>query len=363
MSEDQRAEWSIVRERLESGHYVQEEVFRCFFCGSQDAVLVAEKDRYGNKLDSVVCKECGIIRSLHQMDADTLSKFYGLHYRKAHGDEPTIENFMQRMEAATGRRDRWQRDLGLLGLEPTTTTVFEIGCGAGWNLLPLQLVGAQVGGCDQGPAYKEVAATYGIDLFEGDVDDYLDSHATPQFDLLLLMEVLEHSPNPSEMLAKVNRMLRPGGYLMISVPPLTAGYCYWYGDLMATLQMAHNYLFDFESLSLVASSAGFTTIRGNRLISDALYRKTGAPTSDRWPGKTKVRGRGMRVLRYLKLMEWLAYPYWRAWRRLLLDRRDERLRWKVIMFHLRWSAPDLMRANLRGVAGRWKRRVSRLAST
>lgn len=38
------------------------------------------------------------------------------------------------------------------------------------------------------------------------------------FDTVLLTQVLEHVPNPSRMLGEINRVLKPGGYLILTAP-------------------------------------------------------------------------------------------------------------------------------------------------
>ncbi len=56
----------------------------------------------------------------------------------------------------------------------------------------------------------------------GFIDVWCDGHALPfetgSFDTLLSIEVLEHIPNPQRMLAEMQRVLKPGGRLLVTVP-------------------------------------------------------------------------------------------------------------------------------------------------
>jgi SAM-dependent methyltransferase len=56
----------------------------------------------------------------------------------------------------------------------------------------------------------------------GQVDVYGDGMALPfrdgTFDTVLCNEVLEHVPEPSRLMAEAERVLRPGGYLLLTTP-------------------------------------------------------------------------------------------------------------------------------------------------
>lgn len=57
-----------------------------------------------------------------------------------------------------------------------------------------------------------------LKLIEGSVEDALPELATEHFDLVLLISVLEHLGNPSEILRAARRLLAPEGVLLINVP-------------------------------------------------------------------------------------------------------------------------------------------------
>lgn len=51
------------------------------------------------------------------------------------------------------------------------------------------------------------------------------SFLASRFDTVLCTEVLEHIPHPKAVLSEIHRVLRPGGYLILSVPQM-----YWVHD-------------------------------------------------------------------------------------------------------------------------------------
>lgn len=63
-------------------------------------------------------------------------------------------------------------------------------------------------------------ATYARDELHLPVEygDKLDSYGDGIFDFVTIFEVLEHIEKPREFLMTVRRVLKPGGYLLISIP-------------------------------------------------------------------------------------------------------------------------------------------------
>jgi len=99
--------------------------------------------------------------------------------------------------------------------------VLDIGCGGGLLAEGLARHGAQVCGIDLAPAMIEVARLHAhesqmpIDYRLSSAEDLAASGAGP-FDLITCMELIEHVPSPSALLAAIASLLRPGGELIVS---------------------------------------------------------------------------------------------------------------------------------------------------
>ncbi len=99
--------------------------------------------------------------------------------------------------------------------------VLDIGCGGGILCEAMARRGAQVTGIDMGAAPLAVAKLH---LLESRLDiryeksraeDYAASHAGC-FDVVTCLEMLEHVPQPAQIITACRRLLKPGGHLFVS---------------------------------------------------------------------------------------------------------------------------------------------------
>lgn len=101
------------------------------------------------------------------------------------------------------------------GIEKRPLDILEVGCGAGWF-------------CDRLSAYGQVTATDLSDEVLGRAmvrmphvhfvaGDFMDlALKEASFDVVVSLEVLSHVGNQPEFLARIARLLRPGGRLMLA---------------------------------------------------------------------------------------------------------------------------------------------------
>jgi len=102
------------------------------------------------------------------------------------------------------------------GSTATRRQVLEIGCGAGGMLGPLQRYG-RVAGLDIDHEYVLHCQSRGFqDVLCG--SGYELPFADASFDLVCLFDTIEHIPDDQQALREVQRVLRPGGAVFVSVP-------------------------------------------------------------------------------------------------------------------------------------------------
>jgi len=96
--------------------------------------------------------------------------------------------------------------------------VLELGCGyRATQLLALRDRLSEGVGVDFKIA-PELRTTPGLILHEGPIEDTLEKFSAGSFDVVLVISVLEHLHEPLAALEAANRLLKPGGVLLINVP-------------------------------------------------------------------------------------------------------------------------------------------------
>ena len=95
--------------------------------------------------------------------------------------------------------------------------ILEIGCGTGHNLAMLQRFGT-VEAAELDPEARRLAEKrLGRPIHDGALPGLADKLGSG-FDLVALLDVLEHVEDDRGALAAIHRMLRPGGVLLLTVP-------------------------------------------------------------------------------------------------------------------------------------------------
>lgn len=113
-----------------------------------------------------------------------------------------------------------------LGLDPARRRPFEgmemldVGCGGGLIAEPLARMGASVTGLDPAPETIETAAWHAaevglaIDYRAGTAEEL--AAAGSRFEVVLALEVVEHTPDADAFIGTVASLLAPGGLVVLS---------------------------------------------------------------------------------------------------------------------------------------------------
>ncbi len=60
-------------------------ISECPLCKNENSIIITKKENHAIPLDTVVCENCGLIRSLKQLDEESSEIFYSDYYRKIYG--------------------------------------------------------------------------------------------------------------------------------------------------------------------------------------------------------------------------------------------------------------------------------------
>ena len=97
-------------------------------------------------------------------------------------------------------------------------SLFDIGYGYAQALLYFKHKGVSVSGLDPAPQGLEYAKSLGLDVYQTGIEDF-SCVGDRRFDVVMLLNVLEHLRNPPEILLNIQeKLLNPDGLLVIEVP-------------------------------------------------------------------------------------------------------------------------------------------------
>lgn len=115
------------------------------------------------------------------------------------------------------RSRRQQKAAQILRGVPAGARVLDVGCERGELLNVLKGVGCRVAGTQLSQGAADYAREhFGIDVFVGELQDA--PFEAGSFDVILMINVLEHLPDPESYLRRVAELLEPGGMFWVEVP-------------------------------------------------------------------------------------------------------------------------------------------------
>jgi SAM-dependent methyltransferase len=159
---------------------------------------------------------------------------------------------------ARSREDTFGRSLDMIercrnGIQGR---VLDVGTAGGAFLAVAQRRGWEVEGCEPSRWLCDwAAAHYGIAVKPGTLaeQNYPDS----SFDVVTLWDVLEHSPDPLQLLVECRRVLKPGGLLILTYPDIGSAIARLMGRSWVFLLSVHLYYFTRATMGRLLARAGF----------------------------------------------------------------------------------------------------------
>ena len=227
--------------------------------GQESDLLIAETDRYGLPLRTVLGASTGLMRSDPYYDDAYLAHFYAEHYRDLYRPPRFSHSWFFAEQVRHGQRVLDQHASRL----PRRGRVLDVGCGMGGALVAFGFEGWSCVGCDYGDAYAARGRSLGLDVRTGG----LETVATEQpFDLILLSHVLEHCPDPIVFIRSVAGLLSENGICYIEVPGLLNLETHYNGDVLTYLQNAHLWHFTAATLTAVLARGGLAVEHATQAV-------------------------------------------------------------------------------------------------
>jgi len=128
----------------------------------------------------------------------------------------TGETFTAWQREEPARAKMWERRATLVRRFRSGGKLLDIGTGDGRFLRAARTHGYQVTGTELSAEGASYARKDGFDIRLGQVMDI--ELPRENFDIITIWHVLEHVPNPGELLHRMHALLKPGGILIVAVP-------------------------------------------------------------------------------------------------------------------------------------------------
>ncbi|MCU4180675.1 class I SAM-dependent methyltransferase [Bosea sp. BH3] len=189
----------------------------CPLCSSQSTSVYAkatdiEYFTSDDVYDIRACDECGIL-FVDPMRSQELNKIYPKNYYSFQNNK---KNLVVQLKEWLDRRALRQLTQQIPGQE---LSILDIGGGTGWLVDQVKRADSRVARgtvIDIDDGAKEIALRNGHDFFLGRFEAY--EVADRQFDLILMLNLIEHVADPHAVMAKAARLLSPNGLIWIKTP-------------------------------------------------------------------------------------------------------------------------------------------------
>ncbi|MHC4593980.1 MAG: class I SAM-dependent methyltransferase [Planctomycetota bacterium] len=221
----------------------------CCHCGSDKYSLVTA----GPIVPMIACAECGLMRQgfLPGTQAQPLEAYAG-------GKDQYCQ---QRKDKEAVQVVDYLKIADQLGkFMPEKGRLLEIGCAMGMTLNAFRELEWKVTGVEP----EEWSCRLARDKYELDVINSTFQEADlkeSSFDVVLLLHVIEHLPNPAKGLSQIARIIRPGGFLVLETPRYDT---LWFKLLKGrerSVILGHIYYFTRKTMQALACMSGFEVVQ------------------------------------------------------------------------------------------------------
>ena len=176
----------------------------CVLCGSAGTPWI---DKGGFRHDR--CTRCDSVYVAPEEIPEDLGELYGADYFEG-GEDVGYPTYLR--DAPLSERN-FDRRLAWIEARKPGGRLLEVGCAYGLFLERARQRGWDVMGIDIAEdCAREADAKFGIRVLAG---DYLELDVSERFDVIVMLDVIEHMPDPVACVARSAELLAPGGWLVM----------------------------------------------------------------------------------------------------------------------------------------------------
>lgn len=228
----------------------------CPICGESARLRWPDffDDRYGypDAFPILECTGCGHMHTPAKFTVDELTRLYTQYYPRgtlaldAFAPEQEKTGFGAWRDGLRASAFRWV---------PRNVRVLDIGCGLGTTLAYHRARGCEAVGIEADSNVQVFAQRYGLDIRHGVFDG--SQFPAGYFDYVTLDQVAEHVADPQAMFVAVAKVLKPGGFAIVTTPNARSIGARIFGQKWLNWHVPyHVQFYSRKSLKLAASQAG-----------------------------------------------------------------------------------------------------------
>lgn len=207
---------------------------------------------------NVICNHCGLVQVNPKMSREELVKFYAEDYRKTYKGGNNAQAEKNHAETA------WKILYNNIGFD-YHDKLLDVGCSTGELLYRVEDI--QPFGIEPNADHAEIAKSRGLNVVNCSIEVY---EPDVTFDIITMLNALEHVYSPTEALTKIHSLLNDKGYILISVPNIYNRSIHIPVD--AFLSNAHLYNFSIDTLTQYFLKCGFK-IAGQYQVTEEMGDK------------------------------------------------------------------------------------------
>ena len=249
----------------------------------------------------VQCLSCGLIRTTPRPDPSSIGFYYPDDYGAYEGSKiKKIKPWKKKLHSILNLNSNTIPDL-------KSGHMLEVGCASGSYMNKMRESGWEVEGIEFSEYAAENARSLGFPVFTGTIESAPDPEHL--YDMIVGWMVLEHLHDPIRSLEKMNKWLKPGGFLIFSVPNIETLEFKFFKNAWYALQLpCHLYHFTPNSIDEMLSKCGFKIKRilHHRVLGN-LIASLGYKLSD-WGLGCKLTKKLTNFPQKAKAMNYVLFP-------------------------------------------------------
>jgi 2-polyprenyl-3-methyl-5-hydroxy-6-metoxy-1,4-benzoquinol methylase len=244
----------------------------CYLCGREGKVLFSglPDKLFGvpGSWDLRRCSSssCGLVWLDPQPDRSEWPKLYARYYTHEEGSPKSsqlgLQAFLRQLMARLSPLEAPRKLLYGMYLDSVAPgRLLELGCGNGDRLSHFLSQGWQVEGqeVDEHAALR-ARRRLGVPIHLGELAALNIANET--YDAVVMSHVIEHVPDPIEVLAECRRILKPSGRIVVVTPNMESmGACLWGKYWRGLEPPRHMMIHSRNSLQMIAERSGFSSVR------------------------------------------------------------------------------------------------------